>query len=210
MCSSDLGMFMLGAVPALLVLYIRRNVQEPPGWKRAAEPRGAGLAADFGMAALLAILIVAAMLLVPWQGKIVLAAVFVLALYTMRGVSGTAAQILKHWKLALFAIVMMTAFNFFSHGTQDIYPTFLQVQHGLSPGVVGAIAVTYNIGAIMGGIFFGALSERIGRRRSIIITSLMALPLVPFWVLGETPVTLAIGAFLMQIAVQGKIGRAHV
>ena len=59
----------------------------------------------------------------------------------------------------------MTAFNFFSHGTQDLYPTFLRVQHGFCPHEVGLIAVIYNIGAIIGGISFGALSERFGRRR---------------------------------------------
>ncbi len=69
----------------------------------------------------------------------------------------------------------MTAFNFFSHGTQDLYPTFLQVQHGLSPHEVGLIAVIYNIGAIIGGISFGSLSERFGRRRIIIIASLLSL-----------------------------------
>ena len=69
----------------------------------------------------------------------------------------------------------MTAFNFFSHGTQDLYPTFLQVQHGLSPHEVGLIAIIYNIGAIIGGISFGSLSERFGRRRIIIIAALLSL-----------------------------------
>ena len=69
------------------------------------------------------------------------------------------------------AILLMTAFNFFSHGTQDLYPTFLQVQHGFGPHEVGLIAVIYNIGAIIGGISFGALSERFGSRRIIIISA---------------------------------------
>ena len=62
----------------------------------------------------------------------------------------------------------MAAFNFFSHGTQDLYPTFLQKQRGLTPHEVGAVAVTYNLGAILGGLTFGALSERIGRRKAIV------------------------------------------
>jgi SHS family lactate transporter-like MFS transporter len=100
----------------------------------------------------------------------------------------------------------MTAFNFFSHGTQDLYPTFLEVQRKLSPHEVGAIAVVYNIGAILGGIFFGALSESIGRRRAIVIAALLALPVIPLWAYAATPVLLAIGAFLMQVAVQGAWG----
>jgi SHS family lactate transporter-like MFS transporter len=100
----------------------------------------------------------------------------------------------------------MTAFNFFSHGTQDLYPTFLEVQHKFSPHVVSIIAVVYNIGAIVGGILFGTLSERFGRRRCIIISALLALPVIPLWAFADSPVLLAIGAFLMQFAVQGAWG----
>jgi MFS family permease len=108
--------------------------------------------------------------------------------------------------LFVFSIVPMTAFNFFSHGTQDLYPTFLQVQKHLSPHQVGAIAVIYDIRAILGGIGFGTLSEAIGRRRAIVIAALLALPVVPLWAYGSTPVLLALGAFLMQVAVQGAWG----
>ena len=108
--------------------------------------------------------------------------------------------------LALYAIVLMTAFNFFSHGTQDLYPTFLQVQHKFDPHTVSWIAITYNIGAIIGGLFFGAISERIGRRRAIIIAALIALPVLPLWAFSSGAVMLAIGAFLMQISVQGAWG----
>jgi MFS transporter, SHS family, lactate transporter len=120
---------------------------------------------------------------------------------------GDTLSILRsHWKLGLYAIVLMTAFNFFSHGTQDIYPTFLQVQHKLSPHVVGVIAVIYNIGAICGGISFGTLSERFGRRRCIIVASLLSLPVIPLWAYSESPALLAAGAFLMQFMVQGAWG----
>src|SRR6185312_8231698 len=74
-----------------------------------------------------------------------------------------------HWRMGIYAVLLMTAFNFFSHGTQDLYPTFLQVQKGFSPAVVGTIAVIYNIGAIVGSLSFGLLSERIGRRRAIVL-----------------------------------------
>jgi SHS family lactate transporter-like MFS transporter len=120
---------------------------------------------------------------------------------------GDTLTVLKsHWRLGLYAIVLMTAFNFFSHGTQDLYPTFLEVQHGLSPREVGLIAVIYNIGAICGGLLFGSLSERFGRRRMIIIAALLSLSVVPLWAFSATPVLLAVGAFLMQFMVQGAWG----
>jgi len=121
--------------------------------------------------------------------------------------TGTVLNVLKRdWKIALYAIVLMTAFNFFSHGTQDLYPTFLQVQHKFTPHVVGMIAVTYNIGAMLGGLTFGALSQYWGRRRTIIIAALLALPAVYLWAYSETAVMLAVGAFMVQYFVQGAWG----
>lgn len=155
------GMFMIGALPALLVLYIRRHVDESPAFLERQQAAA--------------------------RGGIVEA---------IRGNIG----------LFVWAVVLMTAFNFFSHGTQDIYPTFLETQRGLSSHVVGAIAIVYNIGAIIGGLTFGTLSQRIGRRRAIVIAALMALPIIPFWAYGESPFWLAAGAFLMQFAVQGAWG----
>lgn len=121
---------------------------------------------------------------------------------------GPLMAIAAHWKLALYLIVLMTAFNMFSHGTQDLYPTFLQKQRGYGTQLTGAIAVIMNLGAITGALLFGPLSERIGRRRAILFASLLALPVIPLWafapdttVLG--PGLLAAGAFLMQVAVQG-------
>jgi SHS family lactate transporter-like MFS transporter len=120
--------------------------------------------------------------------------------------SNTMAVLKSHWRLGLYAVVLMTAFNFFSHGTQDLYPTFLQVQHGMSPHEVGLIAVVYNIGAIIGGIGFGALSQRFGRRHTIILTTLLSLPVLPLWAFSAGAVWLAVGAFLMQVLVQGAWG----
>src|ERR1700730_8850927 len=153
------GMCMVGVLPALLVLYIRRNVPESPSWDREAAAKG-----------------------------------------------DTLTILKSHWRLGIYAIVLMTAFNFFSHGTQDLYPTFLEVQHGLSPRAVGLIAVIYNIGAICGGLLFGSLSERFGRRRIIIIAALLSLSVVPLWAFSASPVLLALGAFLMQFMVQGAWG----
>jgi MFS transporter, SHS family, lactate transporter len=120
--------------------------------------------------------------------------------------SNTFAIVRGHWRLGIYAVVLMTAFNFFSHGTQDLYPTFLQVQHGFSPHEVGLIAVIYNIGAIVGGLFFGAMSERFGRRRIIVLTALLSLAVLPLWAFSTTAVWLAAGAFLMQVTVQGAWG----
>jgi MFS transporter, SHS family, lactate transporter len=120
--------------------------------------------------------------------------------------SSTLAIIQSHWRLGIYAVLLMTAFNFFSHGTQDLYPTFLQVQHGFSPHEVGLIAVIYNIGAIIGGITFGSLSERFGRRRTIIFCAVLSLVVLPLWAFAASAVWLAAGAFLMQVTVQGAWG----
>ena len=117
--------------------------------------------------------------------------------------AGVIGELARHWRLALYLVVLMTAFNFFSHGTQDQYPTFLQKQHGYGTQLTGLIAVVMNIGAIVGAFAVGALSERIGRRRAIILASLCALPVIPLWAYAGTPLLLALGAFLMQAAVQG-------
>ncbi|MEO7277590.1 MAG: MFS transporter [Sphingomicrobium sp.] len=115
-------------------------------------------------------------------------------------------EIARHWKMALYLVVLMTAFNFFSHGTQDQYPTFLQKQHGFDTHLTGTLTAIMNLGAIVGGISFGIWSEKIGRRRAIIIAALMALPIIPLWAFSSTPLMLGLGAFLIQVAVQGAWG----
>ena len=116
------------------------------------------------------------------------------------------AELLRSWKIALYLVVLMTAFNFFSHGTQDLYPTFLQKQHHFSTHLTGLLAAVMNVGAIVGGIGFGIWSERIGRKRAIILASLLALPVIPLWAFAATPLLLGLGAFLIQVAVQGAWG----
>jgi MFS transporter, SHS family, lactate transporter len=154
------GMFAVSIVPALLVLFIRRNVPESPAWERAKKTERASI--------------------LGWM--------------------------IKNWKQTVFFILLMTAFNFFAHGTQDLYPTFLQTERLFNHETVSIIAIVYNIGAIIGGLFFGTVSEHLGRRRTIVLASLISLPVIPLWAFGSTPLILAIGAFLMQLSVQGAWG----
>ncbi len=111
-----------------------------------------------------------------------------------------------HWPTMVYAVILMAAFNFFSHGTQDLYPTFLQEQHGFKPGLVSVIAICYNIAAIIGGIIAGALSQRYGRKKIIMIFALLALPCIPLWAFASGAWALGVGAFLVQFMVQGAWG----
>lgn len=121
-------------------------------------------------------------------------------------------QFLTYLPTFLFLVLLMTAFNSFSHGTQDLYPTLLEKDHGLTPEKVGFVVVISNIGAMLGGILCGALSERLGRKRMIIIAALAAIPMIPLWAWSHTIPALAMGGFLMQFAVQGAFGviPAHI
>ena len=106
----------------------------------------------------------------------------------------------------LFLILLMTAFMTLSHGTQDVYPTFLEVQIGLTPRIVGLIGVMYGFAQIAGGFFFGTLSERWGRKRAIIAAAMLTIPAIPLWAYGHSAITLGIGAAMMQFMVQGAWG----
>lgn len=155
------GMFALGVLPALLVLYLRRSVPESPVFEsraRAGVRRG--------------------------------------VLDTMRG----------HWGLFAYLIVTMAVFNAFSHGSQDIYPTFLKLQRGFDTGLVSILTIILNLGALVGGLAFGQWSETIGRRRAMAIACVLALPAIPLWSYGGSVLLLAIGAFWVQVAVQGAWG----
>jgi len=117
-----------------------------------------------------------------------------------------AAKLKSFLPTFLFLILLMTAFMSFSHGTQDVYPTFLEVQMKLSPQLVGTIGVIYGIAQIAGGFVFGTLSEKWGRKRAIIAAALLSLLAIPAWAYGRTALTLAIGAVVMQFMVQGAWG----
>lgn len=115
-------------------------------------------------------------------------------------------EIVRHWPLAIYAIAFMTAMNFMSHGTQDSYATFLQKQHDFAPGQVSVLSMIGAVGAITGGVIFGALSQRIGRRGSVIACAAIGIGVVPLWVFSHTIALLACGAFAIQFAVQGAWG----
>jgi SHS family lactate transporter-like MFS transporter len=109
-----------------------------------------------------------------------------------------------------YLVLLMTAFNWMSHGTQDVYPTFLGAtgNHGagLSGATVKLIVVAYNVGAIIGGLFFGALSQRFGRRYTVIFCAVLGLPIVPLFAYSRAAAMLCLGSFLMQLCVQGAWG----
>jgi SHS family lactate transporter-like MFS transporter len=113
----------------------------------------------------------------------------------------------KNGKLVLYGVLMMAAFNFFSHGTQDIYPKlFLAKQLHFSHATITNISLFYNVGAMLGGIAFGLLSQKIGRRYAIAAACVLSLIVLYFWSHGTTPVAIAFASFLMQFAVQGAWG----
>jgi SHS family lactate transporter-like MFS transporter len=115
-------------------------------------------------------------------------------------------DVFLHAGIFLFLVLLMFAFNSFSHGAQDLYPTFLEKNHHLTPQIVGLISIIANIGALLGGIFFGTWSEKIGRRQAIVVAVMLSIPLIPLWVYSHTLPMLALGGFLMQFMVQGAWG----
>ncbi|PWU01761.1 MAG: MFS transporter [Terriglobia bacterium] len=114
--------------------------------------------------------------------------------------------ILSHWKTFAFIVVLMTMFNFVSHGTQDMYPTFLQRQWNFSAKQRAAMTAVSAAGAIIGGTLFGLLSDRMGRRRAMITALLAGIVVIPVWAFAPSMGLLVAGAFLMQFMVQGAWG----
>ena len=115
-------------------------------------------------------------------------------------------EVFAFWPTFLYLVLLLTCFMFLSHGTQDLYPDFLRHQHGVIPTTVANIAILYNIGAVLGAILFGEISERHGRRFGIVFALALCLAVLPLWAFGGTVGVLAIAAFLMQMGVQGAWG----
>jgi len=120
--------------------------------------------------------------------------------------SALGRAIASHWKLFLYLTVLLMAMNLTSHGTQDMYPTFLQRQWGFSPSTRAVITAISMVGAIIGGIVFGFLSDRFGRRRAMIAALVFAIVLTPLWAFAPSMPLLILGAFLIQFMVQGAWG----
>ncbi|PYL07597.1 MAG: MFS transporter [Verrucomicrobia bacterium] len=156
------GLFVAGALPALLVIYIRARVPESPVWERERAREKPRL-----------------------QMTIFLR---------------------QHGMLFVYAALLMTAFNYMSHGTQDLYATYLQKQRGFNADETSRIAIIYAFGMICGGTILGHLSQQWGRRRVIILAALGGMLLIPLWIFAPTTASLLLGGFLIQFMVQGAGG----
>lgn len=111
-----------------------------------------------------------------------------------------------HWKFFSYLVLLMTMMMFLSHGTQDLYPHFLRSVYGYSAATIAYIAMIYNVGAVVGAILFGYLSERLGRRRSMVMALVLSFAVIPAWAFGGSLTGLVMGAFAMQAGVQGAWG----
>ena len=157
------GLFVAGALPAFLVIYIRARVPESPVWQR---DRARGKRLQMKMS------------------------IFVR----------------QHGALFIYAALLMTAFNYMSHGTQDLYPTYLEKQRGFGVSAKSMISIVYATGAICGGAVMGFLSQQWGRRRVIILSAICGMLLIPLWIFAPTTALLIMGGFLIQFMVQGAWG----
>ena len=118
----------------------------------------------------------------------------------------------KHWKLFLYLVLLMSMMNLISHGTQDLYPTFLQQQRHFSPHETAVITMISMVGAILGGLLFGYLSDTYGRKKMMVVAVILAIILIPLWMYNGGSFMIALGAFAMQFMVQGAWGiiPAHI
>jgi MFS transporter, SHS family, lactate transporter len=132
--------------------------------------------------------------------------------HTHKDWSAYVRGIFSHWKLFLYLFVFMALMNFISHGTQDMYPTFLKRDWSFTPQRVAIVTMIANVGAITGGIIFGHFSDKIGRRKAIVIALSLAIVAIPLWAYAPTLPLLVLGGFTMQFMVQGAWGviPAHI
>ncbi len=115
-------------------------------------------------------------------------------------------SVLAHWPLFVYTVVFMTALNGMSHGTQDLYATFLQKQRGFAAGTTATLAIVAAFGAMTGSMTFGTLSQRLGRRPIVMLCAVLAACAIPLWAFGPSALWLAAGAFVIQFAIQGCWG----
>jgi SHS family lactate transporter-like MFS transporter len=120
--------------------------------------------------------------------------------------SSLGREILSHWKLFLYLTLLMMMMNFSSHGTQDMFPTFLQRHWGMKPTQRAVVTAISMVGAILGGTLIGFLSDRFGRRSTMITAFILAIACIPLWAYAPSVILLVVGAFLIQFMVQGAWG----
>jgi len=120
--------------------------------------------------------------------------------------------IFKNSGLFLYLVALMAAMNLISHGTQDLYPTFLQRQRHFEVNTTALITGLSMFGALLGGIVFGHFSDRTGRRRAMVCAELLGVAAVPLWIMARSQPLVLLGAFIMQFMVQGAWGviPAHI
>jgi SHS family lactate transporter-like MFS transporter len=149
-----------------------------------------------------------------WSGLCLAVLIVVLILFSPDTYRQAAAEarpnllrtIGAHWGNFVLLTVLMTLITCLSHGTQDLYPDFLRVGHGFSLRSAANMAIFYNVGAVLGAVVFGRISDWLGRRNSIYMALLICLLAVPAWAFGASVAWLSAGAFLMQFGVQGAFG----
>ena len=198
------AMFWIGGLPALLALYIRSRVPESEAWK---QHRAATVTDVLRSAAgkRYHLLLIAFVPMTVWAIALIdphllsggwMVALIIIIFALLIGASGELAY------LALMMVFMM----FLSHGTQDLYPDFLVHDRHISASMASWVAVIYTVGMMVGAVFFGELSERIGRRRSLLCALALSMAVIPFWAFGGSLGILIAGSFLMQAGVQGAWG----
>jgi MFS transporter, SHS family, lactate transporter len=204
------GLFIAGAMPAFLVIYIRARVPESPAWLRSERTKNFSrtVVRELVVPMVLLFIFLVALLKIGDAKSATPRALWALFLCGVLVGAIVLGRILKqqHWRLFLYAILLMTAFNCMSHGTQDLYPTFLQKQRGLDVNRVLTVSIIYALGAICGGTTFGFLSQQWGRRRSIMAAAAIGILLIPAWIFSPTLGMLIAGGFCMQFMVQGAWG----
>ncbi len=221
------AMFFIGGLPAILAWFIRRRVKESDVWERSRRKDWSALWLTVRAHLRYYMIFSAAIALAdvarrplfaghlfggPTPSVTQLAAVFVAAMVILFMADVTWHVAEGHRRLFFYLVALMAMMNFISHGTQDMYPTFLKVQRHFSPQMTAVISIIANFGALIGGICVGLFSDRFGRRRGMITSILLAILLIPLWVYSPTTGLLMCGAFLIQFMVQGAWGviPAHI
>jgi MFS transporter, SHS family, lactate transporter len=225
-------MFFIGGAPAILAWFIRRKVRESEVWERTRRKDWSAFWSSARSHVQMYILIAAAITLADlacvhagWQGiplrrilggaasiPLRAGAIFAaaMAISFMADVTWRVAE--GHRKLFFYLVALMMMMNFVSHGTQDMFPTFLKEHRGFSPQLTAIVTIIANLGALSGGICFGFFSDRFGRRKSIMIALFCAICVIPLWAFSPTVALIMAGAFTMQFMVQGAWGviPAHI